>query len=120
LQIKTQKEIYYKTYDEYKTEFEGDLDYVYSICGNPYTVECIEPKYFNEMTKTKPEENHISFEEIFSYAGLNCAFCFHPDLQHKDEKGECKNCELFCKKYRRYRPRTIVNFDSPNRLDDLR
>jgi hypothetical protein len=41
-------------------------------------------------TNIKPNENHMSFEEIFSYAGLNCAFCVHPDLQHKDKKGDVK------------------------------
>jgi hypothetical protein len=50
----------------------------------------IEQKYFNEITNIKPNENHMSFEEIFSYAGLNCAFCVHPDLQHKDKKGDVK------------------------------
>jgi hypothetical protein len=41
-------------------------------------------------TNIKPNENHMSFEKIFSYAGLNCAFCVHPDLQHKDKKGDVK------------------------------
>jgi hypothetical protein len=118
LQIKTEKNIYYETYDQYKTEFEAGHDITYSHCGEILTIECIEPKYFNEMMKD--DENNISFEELFSYAGLNCAFCFHLDWQHKNGKGECKDCELFCERYRRYTPNTIVNFDSPNRLDDLR
>jgi hypothetical protein len=74
------RDIYYKTYGEYKTEFQGGMDYVFSHCGDTLTIDMIEQKYFNEITNIKPNENHMSFEEIFSYAGLNCAFCFHPEF----------------------------------------
>jgi hypothetical protein len=57
IEIKTHREIYYKTYDEYKTEFEGGYTFTdwWEIRSSPFTHECIKPNYFNELELRKQD-----------------------------------------------------------------
>ena len=65
VEIRTQRVIYNKTYDSHKAEFENDDTYGnwWDIRGNPFTISCIEPKYFNEM---ESEDNNVIPGETYS------------------------------------------------------
>ena len=88
---------------DYKAEFENEYTYGnwWDIRGNPFTISCIEPKYFNEM---ESEDNNVIPGETYSdVPPLSCAYCSHFDIRHMKGKGECKDCALYCERYRSYR-----------------
>lgn len=84
----------------------------------------LEPDHLLDEMKSpishRPKVSLKDLTRVMYFPEIDCAYCFHPKLRHRDSRGDCNSCGFFCTRFRNYRPRHKVDRDFDYWLRELR